>query len=84
MASVPVAFECRLLDIVELGANHWIMGTIVNAHIDESVYRGERDGKRHRVDLLAQLETRPVGRLDRANYVRLREIERRLRRDGPN
>lgn len=84
VASVPVAFECRLLDIVELGANHWIMGTIVNAHIDESVYRGERDGKRHRVDLLAELDTRPVGRLDRANYVRLRDIERRLRRDGPN
>lgn len=84
IAGVAIAFECQLRDIIELGANHWIMGTVVHTHIDESVYVGERDGKRHRVDLLARTETRPVGRLDRANYVRLRDIERRLRRDGPN
>jgi len=41
-------------------------------------------GKRHRVDLLANIETRPIGRLGRAHYVRLRDIETRLRSDGPN
>jgi flavin reductase (DIM6/NTAB) family NADH-FMN oxidoreductase RutF len=84
VAGTPVAYECRLLDIVELGTNHWIMGTVVHVHIDQSVYLGTQDGKRHRVDLLGHLETRPIGRLGRANYVRLRDIETRHRRDGPN
>jgi len=84
VAGTPVAYECRLRQIVELGANHWIMGTVVHVHIDPSVYIGTADGKRHRVDLLAHQETRPIGRLGRANYVRLRDIETRLRRDGPN
>lgn len=84
VAGTPVAYECRLYDIIEIGANHWIMGTVVHVHIDESVYVGERDGRRHRVDLLADTATRPVGRLGRAHYVRLREIETRLRKDGPN
>ena len=80
----PVAYECRLLDIVELGTNHWIMGTVVHVHIDVSVYVGTLQGQRHGVDLLSHLETRPIGHLGRAYYVRLREIETRLRRDGPN
>ena len=80
----PVAYECKLLDIVELGTNHWIMGTVVHVHIDASVYVGAAQGQRHGVDLLSKLETRPIGRLGRAYYVRLREIETRLRRDGPN
>jgi len=84
IAGVPVAYECTLLNILELGANHWIMGAVVHVHVDESVYVGERDGKRHRVDLLAHLETRPIGRLGRADYVRLREIEKHLMRDGPS
>ena len=84
VAGAPVAYECRLLQIVELGANHWIMGTVVHVHIDPAVYVGAADGKRHRVDLLAHNETRPIGRLGRAHYVRLRDIETRLRRDGPN
>jgi flavin reductase (DIM6/NTAB) family NADH-FMN oxidoreductase RutF len=84
VSGTPVAYECRLLDIVQLGANHWIMGTVVHVHIDRSVYVGEKDGRRHRVDLLKQLDTRPLGRLGRAHYVRLREIETRLRKDGPN
>ena len=60
------------------------MGSVVHVHIDEAVYAGERDGKRHRVDLLKDMSTRPLGRLGRAFYVRLREIETRLRKDGPN
>lgn len=84
VAEAPVAYECRLLDIIELGTNRWIMGTVVQAHIHQAVYSPGGASGRHRVDLLSQVATRPVGRLGRANYVRLREIESRLRRDGPN
>jgi hypothetical protein len=66
------------------GVMIWIMGTVVHINIDESVYIGSQEGKRHRVDLLARLDTRPIGRLGRANYVRLRDIETHRRRDGPN
>jgi flavin reductase (DIM6/NTAB) family NADH-FMN oxidoreductase RutF len=84
VAGVPVAYECRLHSITELGTNSWIMGTVVHVHIAQSVYDGERDGRRHRVDLLRAVDTRPVGRLGRANYVRMRNIETHLRRSGPN
>ena len=84
VAGTPVAFECRVHDILPIGANTWIMGNVVHVHIDEAVYVGTRGEQRHRVDLLENLATRPVGRLGRAHYVRLREIETRLRKDGPN
>ncbi len=84
VAVTPVAFECELLDILDLGANHWVMGKVIHVHIQEKVYRGEREGKRHRVDVLEDLSTRPLGRLGRAFYARLRDIETRMRRDGPN
>lgn len=84
VAGTPVAFECKVHDILPIGANTWIMGNVVHVHIDEAVYVGTRGEQRHRVDLLEQLATRPVGRLGRAHYVRLREIETRLRKDGPN
>ena len=80
----PVAYECKLYDIVDAGANKWIMGSVVQVQIDESVYIGQRGEQNHRVDLLEKVENRPVGRLGRANYVRLREIETHMRRDGPN
>jgi flavin reductase (DIM6/NTAB) family NADH-FMN oxidoreductase RutF len=82
VAGTPVAYECQLLDILELGANHWIMGSVVHVHIDASVYLGARESKRHRVDLLANVDTRPIGRLGRGSYVRLREIEVPPRRDA--
>lgn len=84
VAGTPVAYECKLYDILDVGLNKWIMGTVVQVHIDESVYRGQIGAQRHRVDLLEQESTRPLGRLGRAYYVRLREIETRLRKDGPN
>jgi len=84
VAGAPIAYECKLLDILDMGMNKWIMGSVQHVHIDEAVYVGRRGEQDHRVDLLATTETRPVGRLGRANYVRLREIETRLRRDGPN
>lgn len=84
VVGAPVAYECRLYDIVDAGMNKWIMGSVVHSHIDEGVYVGRKGEEDHRVDLLEKVGTRPVGRLGRANYVRLREIETRLRRDGPN
>lgn len=80
----PVSYECVLHSIVDAGANKWIMGSVRHVHIDEAVYLGRKGEQNHRIDLLQQMESRPVGRLGRANYVRLREIELRLRRDGPN
>jgi flavin reductase (DIM6/NTAB) family NADH-FMN oxidoreductase RutF len=80
---VPVAFECRLYDIIEVGVNVWIMGTVVHIHVDPANYVGPRAGHKHRVDVLAQIDSRPVGRLDRANYARLTQIEAHLRKDGP-
>jgi flavin reductase (DIM6/NTAB) family NADH-FMN oxidoreductase RutF len=84
VARAPVAYECKLFDIVDAGANKWIMGSVQRVHIDESVYVGRKGEQNHRVDLLQQVETRPVGRLGRANYVRLSDVETRMRRDGPN
>jgi len=80
---VPVAFECRLYDILEVGVNAWIMGTIVHVHIDPDAYVGTRGSMKHRIDVLKRVNARPVGRLDRANYVQLREIEVHLRKGGP-
>jgi len=84
VAGAPVAYECKLYGVVDAGMNKWIMGSVQHVHIDESVYIGRKGPQDHRVDLLEKIETRPVGRLGRANYVRLREIETRMRRDGPN
>jgi flavin reductase (DIM6/NTAB) family NADH-FMN oxidoreductase RutF len=84
VAGAPVAFECRLHDIVPLGTYHWVMARIVHLHVDERAYLGTRKGVNHRIDLLRVQGLRPLGRLGRANYVRLREIETILRSDGPN
>jgi flavin reductase (DIM6/NTAB) family NADH-FMN oxidoreductase RutF len=84
VARAPIAYECKLHDILDVGANKWIMGSVQHVHIDEGVYVGRKGEQNHRIDLLEKVETRPVGRLGRANYVRVREVETRLRRDGPN
>ena len=80
---VPVALECRLYDILDMGVNVWIMGTVVHMHVDPACYLGAQGKHRHRVNVLARTELRPVGRLDRANFGRLREVEVHLRKLGP-
>jgi flavin reductase (DIM6/NTAB) family NADH-FMN oxidoreductase RutF len=80
---VPVALECRLYDILDVGVNVWIMGTVVHMHVDPACYLGAQGKHQHRVNLLARTEQRPVGRLDRANFGRLREVEVHLRKFGP-
>jgi flavin reductase (DIM6/NTAB) family NADH-FMN oxidoreductase RutF len=77
-----VAFECKTYDIVYVGKSAWVMGLVQMAHVDAEAYVGTKDGHQHRIDTLKHLELRPVGRLGRANYVRIREIETYLRKDG--
>jgi len=84
VAGAPVAFECTVYAIMEIGTSWWVMGRVVNTHVDERAYLGRLKGQDHRVDLLREPATRPVGRLGRALYVRLSDIETVLRRDGPN
>jgi flavin reductase (DIM6/NTAB) family NADH-FMN oxidoreductase RutF len=77
IAGVPVAYECALYDIITIGQNAWVMGRVQHVHIDESVYHGDK-----RVDLLKDQGTRPVGRLGRAFYARIRDEEVVARKDG--
>jgi flavin reductase (DIM6/NTAB) family NADH-FMN oxidoreductase RutF len=84
VAVAPVAFECRLNREIPLGTNTWIIGDVVAVHFDHVVHGGIGDGRRHRIDLLANERTRPIGRLGRAEYVRLSDRVVCRRRDGPN
>ena len=77
-----VAFECTTYDIFYVGKSAWVMGLVKVAHVEPAAYLGTKGANRHRIDVLKEVELRPVGRLGRANYVRLREIETRLRKDG--
>ena len=74
----PVAYECTTFDILEIGQHHWVMGLVRHVHLDAAIYDGLREGRNHRIDILREEPLRPVGRLGRANYVRLRDIETRL------
>lgn len=79
---VPIAYECVLREGIALGRSTWVMGNVVQVHIDERVYVGEKRGFKHRIDVLAHLETRPYARLGSNLYSKLREIETLERRDG--
>lgn len=80
----PVAFECVTHQIVEIGNHHWVMGRVVRTHVDERIYLGQYKGLNHRIDAMRVESLRPLGRLGRAWYVRIREIETVLRQHGPN
>ena len=82
VAGATVAFECTTYDIVYVGKSAWVMGLVRMVHVDPDAYVGTKGANQHRIDVLKELELRPVGRLGRANYVRLREIETHLRKDG--
>ena len=77
-----VAFECTTHDILYIGKSAWVMGLVRMIHVDPAAYIGTKGKNQHRIDVLKETELRPVGRLGRANYVRLREIETHLRKDG--
>ena len=82
VAGATVAFECMTYDIVDIGRSSWVMGLVRIAHIDAGAYIGTKGDTAHRIDVLKDTALRPVGRLGRANYVRIREIETHLRKDG--
>lgn len=82
VAGATVSFECTTYDIVYIGKSAWVMGLVRMIHVDPAVYIGTKGEHEHRIDVLREMEMRPVGRLGRANYVRLREIETYLRKDG--
>lgn len=84
VAGAPVAYECTVHSILELGTSWWVMGRVQHVHVDQRVYLGEVKGVRHRIDPLTVTGMRPVGRLGRALYARIRDEEVILRRDGPN
>lgn len=84
VAGAPVAYECVLHSIVEIGDSAWVMARVRHVHVDERVYVGRHKGLDHRIDLLRETAMRPVGRLGRALYARIRDEERVLRPDGPN
>jgi flavin reductase (DIM6/NTAB) family NADH-FMN oxidoreductase RutF len=77
-----VAFECTTYDIVYIGKSAWVMGLVKMAHVDDAAYVGTKGNNAHRIDVLKELELRPVGRLGRANYLRIREVETYVRKDG--
>ena len=79
---VPIAYECVLHEGIALGRSTWVMGEVVQVHIDERVYVGERRGLKHRIDVLKHLEMRPYARLGSNFYAKLRDIETLERRDG--
>ena len=84
VAGAPVAYECVVHASVELGASWWVMVRVRHVHVDERVYLGRVKSLNHRIDVLRDPSMRPVGRLGRALYCRIRDEETILRRDGPN
>ena len=82
VAGATVAFECTTYDIVFVGKSAWVMGLVKMVHVEPRAYIGTKGVNQHRIDVLKEMDLRPVGRLGRANYVRLREIETHLRKDG--
>jgi flavin reductase (DIM6/NTAB) family NADH-FMN oxidoreductase RutF len=84
VAGAPVAFECTVYSVIEIGTSWWVMGRVVHVQVDERVYLGRLKGLDHRIDLLRAEGMRPVGRLGRALYAYLRDVEAIARPDGPN
>jgi flavin reductase (DIM6/NTAB) family NADH-FMN oxidoreductase RutF len=69
LAEAPGAMECRLIQVIEIGANpnHLVIGEVVRFHVAARVWR---DG---RIDMAA---LRPVGRLAGSGYSYTRELFR--------
>ena len=79
---VPVAYECVLREGIALGRSTWVMGEVVQVHIDARVYVGRKRDLNHRIDVLKHVELRPYARLGSNFYAKLRDIETLERRDG--
>lgn len=70
VAESPIHFECRLHQIVDLGAEPGagalVLGRIVHLHVDPSVLAGD-----DKIDLAA---LRPIGRLSGGSYCRVTDV----------
>ncbi len=70
VAESPIHFECRLHQIVDLGAEPGagavVLGRIVHLHVDPSVLLGD-----DKIDLAA---LRPIGRLSGPSYCRISHV----------
>lgn len=65
LAEAPVQMECTLLQIIPIGRNSLVIGTILAVHISEAVLRGDR------VDIFA---LDPLARLGGHLYGKTREV----------
>ncbi|MBS1705673.1 MAG: flavin reductase family protein [Armatimonadetes bacterium] len=70
IAESPIAFECRLFEIVKHGAGpfgtNYVIGEVVRIHAEESLFTG---------DALKPGMIRPVGRMGGNEYIDLNEPE---------
>jgi flavin reductase (DIM6/NTAB) family NADH-FMN oxidoreductase RutF len=67
VAAARVAFECRLREVIRMGAGHMVFGDVVYVHVAPEVWRNDR------IDMgLLQ----PVGRLSGMSYTTVESIYR--------
>lgn len=71
VAESPVAFECRVREVLEIGNSFVVLGDVVSVAIDPSV----ADGDRH-IDFAA---ARPLGKLGRDEWAHPGEVSSRPR-----
>lgn len=74
VAEAPVAYECTLRQIVEVGGNSVIFGEVQLIHVHDEVYDGNY------VDTAA---LRPIGRLAGNSYCRVSDIFELIRVSDP-
>ncbi|SNY96920.1 flavin reductase family protein [Halomonas sp. hl-4] len=65
IASAPVAFGCRLRDIIRFGdqpmAGNLVLANVISLHLDDAIW----DGRHVKLDVLT-----PIGRLAGSDYIR--------------
>ncbi|KPQ21098.1 MAG: DIM6/NTAB family protein [Halomonas sp. HL-93] len=65
IASAPVAFGCRLRDIIRFGdqpmAGNLVLANVISLHLDDAIW----DGRHVNLDVLT-----PIGRLAGSDYIR--------------
>jgi flavin reductase (DIM6/NTAB) family NADH-FMN oxidoreductase RutF len=62
----PIHFECKLVQTLDIGDGHIVIGEVVYMHFSEMVYRTG-----HYIDTLA---LQPIGRLAGNNYSRINDL----------
>lgn len=62
----PIHFECQVVQIVDLGGGHVVIGRVLHVHVDERVLIGE-----DKIDVHA---LKPIGRLAGNAYTRVTDL----------